>query len=128
MNKCDDTIKNREIRFNSSRMDQAAAAESLLQDISGIESSTAITPRCLQVRYNIENLTLKQIESALRKVGFDLDDGLIIKLKRAVFSYCEDALRASRGVFDLKDHRTPQLAMSRLPLKDPRRYSWRRYI
>ena len=128
MNKCDDTIKNREIRFNPSNTDQAAAAENLLQDISGIESSTAIRPGCLQVRYNIENLTLKQIESALRKVGFDLEDGLIIQLKRAVFSYCEDALRASRGVFDLKGCKAPQPALPRVPLKDPRRYNWRRYI
>jgi len=125
---CNDIIKDREIRFKLSTPDQANKAEQLLKDVPGIESIEAVTPESLHVRYSVETLTLQMIETALREVGFDLDDGLINKLKRAVFSYCEDALRASIGVDQGNDDKSHRLSLSQSALQDPRPHDWRKYV
>jgi hypothetical protein len=125
---CNDTIKNREIRFKLSTPDQAKKAEQLLSDVPGIEYIEAVTPCCMNIRYNVEELTLQMIESALREVGFDLEDGLVIRLKRAVFSYCEDALRASIGVDEAENGRKPALTLPHHTLQDPRPHDWRKYV
>ena len=124
---CHDTIKNREIRFKLSTPDQAKKAEQLLNSIEGIEHIEVVAPCCMHIRYNVEKLTLQMIESALREVGFDLDDGLVIRLKRAVFSYCEDALRASIGVDETSNDKTPTLTLNH-PLQDPRPHDWRKLV
>ena len=125
---CNDIIKNREIRFKLSTPDQANKAEQLLSGVAGIEHIEAAAPDCLQIRYNVEELTLQMIESALRDVGFELDDGLVIRLKRAVFSYCEDALRASIGVDEANSDTRPGLTLSNHSLQDPRPHDWRKYV
>jgi len=125
---CHDTIKNREIRFKLSTPDQAKKAEQLLSDVQGIEHIEVVAPCCMNIRYNVEKLTLQMIESALREVGFDLDDGLVIRLKRAVFSYCEDALRASIGVDETNDGKTPTLTLPHHTLQDPRPHDWRKLV
>jgi hypothetical protein len=125
---CHDTIKNREIRFKLSTPDQAKKAEQLLSDVPGIEHIEAVAPYRMQIRYNVEELTLQMIESALREVGFDLDDGLVMRLKRAVFSYCEDALRASIGVDEASNGNTPMLTLSHQALQDPRPHDWRKHV
>ena len=104
---CNDTIKNREIRFKLSTPDQAKKAEQLLSGVPGIEHTEVTAPCCMHISYNVEELTLQMIESALREVGFDLDDGLIVRLKRAVFSYCEDAS-------DITGSASTRLAQTRL--------------
>jgi hypothetical protein len=124
---CNDTIKNREIRFKLSTPDQAKKAEQLLSDVPGIEYIEAVTPCCMNIRYNVEELTLQMIESALREVGFDLEDGLVIRLKRAVFSYCEDALRASIGIDEANEGNTSTLALQHSP-QDPRPHDWRKHV
>lgn len=125
---CNDIIKDREIRFRLSTADQATKAEELLKDVPGIEMIEAVSAEILHVRYSVETLTLQMIEAALREVGFDLDDGLINKLKRAVFSYCEDALRASIGVDQGESDRVPTLSLSQSTLQDPRPHDWRKYV
>lgn len=125
---CNDTIKNREIRFKLTTPDQAEKAEQLLSEVPGIEHIEVVAPCCLHIRYSVEELTLKMIESALRDVGFDLDDGLAIRLKRAVFSYCEDALRASLCVDKENNSRTPTLTLPHHVLQDPRRHDWRKHV
>ena len=125
---CNDIIKDREIRFTLSTPDQARKAELVLKDVPGIEQIEAVAANCLHIRYSVEKLTLSMIESALRDVGFDLEDGLIIKLQRAVFSYCEDALRASIGVNEGSSDETPQLSLPHNSLQDPRPHDWRKYV
>jgi hypothetical protein len=125
---CNDTIKNREIRFKLSTPDQAKKAEQLLSGVPGIEHIETVAPCCMHIRYNVEELTLQMIESALREVGFDLDDSLVNRLKRAVFSYCEDALRASIGVDEVNNGKTPTLTLPRHTLQDPRPDDWRKYV
>ena len=125
---CNDIIKDREIRFSLSTSDQAKKAEQLLRGVPGIEHIEAVDSNCLHIRYSIEELTLQMIESALREVGFDLDDGLITRLKRAVFSYCEDALRSSIGVDKANNDTTPTLSLPQHSLQDPRPDDWRKYV
>ncbi len=124
---CNDVIKNREIRFMLSTPDQAEKAMHLLGDVEGIEHMEVTQANNLQICYSVEKLTLQMIENALRKVGFELDDSLVTVIKRAVFSYCEDALRASLGV----DHEGEQKRDLSLPtqlLQDPRPDDWRNYV
>jgi hypothetical protein len=125
---CNDTIKNREIRFKLSTPDQAKKAEQLLSGVPGIEHIKVVAPCCMHIRYNVEELTLQMIESALREVGFDLDDSLVVRLKRAVFSYCEDALRASIGVDEASKDNAPTLTLSQHSLQDPRPHDWRKHV
>lgn len=125
---CNDIIKNREIRFKLSTAGQAQKAEQLLAGVAGIEHVEAIALDCLQIRYSVEELTLNMIESALTEVGFDLDDGLVIRFKRAVYSYCEDALRASIGVEEAGDDAEPALSLPENALQDPRPHDWRKYV
>jgi hypothetical protein len=125
---CNDIIKNREIRFKLSTPDQAQKAEQLLNDVAGIERIEAIAPDCLHIQYSVETLTLQMIESALRDVGFDLEDSIITRVKRAVYSYCEDALRASIGIDETTGGKPPDLKLSHQTLQDPRPHDWRKYV
>jgi hypothetical protein len=125
---CNDTIKNREIRFKLSTPGQANKAEQLLSGVPGIEHVEVVAPCCMSIRYRVEELTLQMIESALCEVGFELDDGLMIRIKRAVFSYCEDALRASIGIDEDSSSKTPALTLPHHTLQDPRPDDWRKYV
>jgi len=124
---CNDTIKNREIRFKLSTPDQAEKAAQLLSGVPDIEHIEIVAPCCMRIRYCVEKLTLKIIESALREAGFDLDDSLVIRLKRAVFSYCEDALRDSL-VDKANSSRTPTLTLPHHALQDPRPHDWHKHV
>jgi hypothetical protein len=125
---CNDIIKNREIRFKLSTPDQAKKAAQLLTDVAGIERIEATAPDCLHIQYSVEALTLQMIESALREVGFDLEDGIITRVKRAVYSYCEDALRASIGIDEAASEELPTLNLPHQQLQDPRPHNWRKYV
>lgn len=125
---CNDIIKERQIHFKLSSQDQARKAEQLLKDVPGVQSIAALTQNSLRIRYSVEELTLQMIETALREVGFDLDDGLVNRLKRAVFSYCEDALRASIGVDQHNSDDAPSLSLPNPALQDPRPHDWRKYV
>lgn len=106
---------------------QAERAMQSLADVPGIESMRITGPGNLHIRYDVQALTLQMIESALREVGFELDDGMLLRLKRAVFSYCEDALRASLGV-EQHNAEKPSLTLSRDISHDPRPDNWRNYV
>lgn len=125
---CNDIIKTRVIRFQLSTPDQANKAEQVLADVSGIQLTRVIGPNHLQIRYNVEELTLQMIESALRDVGFDLHDDLIVNFKRAVYSYCEDALRASIGVDQHAHDNQPSITLHHPSPKDPRTHNWRKFL
>ena len=125
---CNDIVKNRVIRFKLSSPDQANKAEQLLAGVAGIYDMKVIDQRSLQIRYNVEELTLQMIESALREVGFDLSDGIISNFRRAVFSYCEDALRASIGVAQHTHDNQPSISLRHSSLQDPRQHNWRKFV
>jgi hypothetical protein len=92
-------IKQREIRFVSldPQANPAREAMGLLLDTQGIEDSHALTPDCLQVRYNLTAISLQIIEEALETVGFHLDNGLLAKMKRALFHYTEETQLSNLG-------------------------------
>jgi len=124
---CNDTIKERDIRFAAADSDQAERAMQLLTDVPGIESMKVTTAGTLHIRYDVQALTLQMIESALSEVGFRLDDRVLLRLKRAVYSYCEDALRASLGV-EQQNADKPSLTLSKDMSHDPRPDNWRNYV
>ena len=94
-----DFIKQHEIHFRN--VDPAAndARETLrlLMDVQGIADICAMTPDCIRVRYDIRQVTLQVIESALSEVGFHLDNSLLIKMKRALFYYTEETQLMNMG-------------------------------
>jgi hypothetical protein len=124
---CNDIIKERDIRFAPAERDQAERAMQLLAGVAGIESMKVTVAGSLHIRYDVQALTLQMIESALIEVGFRLDDGPLLRLKRAVYCYCEDALRASLGV-EQQNADKASLTLSRDISHDPRPDDWRKYV
>jgi hypothetical protein len=124
---CNDTIKERDIHFATTDSDQAERAMQLLTGVPGIDSMKVTNAGKLHIRYDVQALTWQMIESALSEVGFKLDDGVLLRIKRAVYSYCEEALRASLGV-EQQNADKPSLTLSKDMSHDPRPDNWRNYV
>lgn len=126
---CKDTIKCRDIRFSHAKpdADHAEKARQLLVDVSGIESMTIISTHCLRLRYDIRKLTLQMLESALKSVGFDLDNSLTARIKRGIYAYCEDAHRSSLHLEEISNEH-PALNVPEHFTHDPRPDNWRNYV
>lgn len=94
-----DTTKIREIHFRSlnPNSNDALDAMRLLMEIDGIDDIRAVTTDCIQVRYDLQKISLEIIESGLREVGFHLDNRLIVKLKRALYYYTEETQLMNMG-------------------------------
>lgn len=94
-----DFIKQHEIHFRN--VDPAAndARETLrlLMGVSGIADIRALTPQCIQVRYDLRQISLQVIETALSEVGYHLDNSLLSKIKRALFYYTEETQLVNWG-------------------------------
>lgn len=95
-------IKRREVRFEPVHCDpsQASSAADLLRSVEGILELRATDPASLELEYDLGQICLRDIESALEEVGFHLDNGLLSKLRRAVWYYAEDTQRANLGCRD----------------------------
>lgn len=126
---CKDIVKCRDIRFihSLSGADHAEKARQLLIDVPGIETMTIIRTDCLRVRYDVRKLTLQMLESALKSVGFDLDNSLTNRIKRSIFAYCEDVHRSSLHL-DEVNHEHPSLTVPEHVTHDPRPDNWRNYV
>ncbi len=94
-----DFIKQHEIHFRNVNPNANDARETLrlLLGVQGIVNIQALTPDCVQVRYDLRQITLQVIESALTEVGFHLDNSLLSKMKRALFYYTEETQLVNRG-------------------------------
>lgn len=94
-----DFIKQHEIHFRNVDPEANDARETLrlLMDTQGIADIQALTPDCVQVRYDVRQITLQVIETALSEVGFHLDNSLLIKVKRALFYYTEETQLMNMG-------------------------------
>jgi hypothetical protein len=124
---CNDVMKKREIRFARSGIDQPEKAMKLLAGVEGIENISVTSSHALHIHYNVQKLTLHMLEAALIEVGFELDNGLIMQIKRGLFAYCEEALRSSLGIEQTKaEHHT--LSLSEQGSHDPRPDNWRHYV
>ncbi len=99
---CDSLIKHREIRFCTLHPDpqQAHGASLLLADVEGIHRTHPQSGHSLQISYDVTIVTLKLIEEVLQEVGYHLDNSLLLKLKRALFYFCEENQRANLGLDD----------------------------
>jgi len=129
----DELIRQREIVFDAMHPDpnQAQSAMLLLADIEGIEALHHLAPLRMSIRYNLTRLTLAHIETRLIDEGFHLDGSLMSKLKRALYAYTEETLRANLGcanenstrdVFVKQYHKKPH------GCRDPRPPHWRNYL
>ena len=128
-----DITKDREIRFTLSltKADQAETAARLLGDVPGIELAAAVRPNVLRVRYDIREITLQMLESALVDVNFSLPDSLIKRFKHEWIAYCEGALRSSLGI-ETDRQLPPSFSLAKPEVHhhslDPRPDNWRNYI
>lgn len=122
-----DVMKNREIRFARRGSAQAEKAMSLLADVDGIEQMSVTTANTLRIRYDVQHLTLQMLESALKQVGFKLDNSITTKIKRALYAYSEDAQRSTLGIEQAKaEHHA--LSLPEQGTHDPRPDNWRHYV
>lgn len=130
-----DLLKYREIIFNELHPDpkQAHTAALLLAGIEGVQETRPITPTLLQISYNIQHISLEQIESALIDEGFNLSCRLIHRLKRALYYYTEETQRANNGCGQANCKCTRKIFINRYThmnhdCRDPRPEHWRKYL
>ncbi|OOG22922.1 hypothetical protein B1C78_13125 [Thioalkalivibrio denitrificans] len=100
MDSSDEFIRHREVAFRGphSEADQAQAACLLLSDTEAIREVRVLGLNRLVVTYDLRDLTYAELESALTELGFHLDNSLMIKVKRALYNYTEDTIRANLGL------------------------------
>ena len=94
-----DFIKQHDIHFRNvdPAANDAREALLLLMDTQGIINIQALTPDCIQIRYDLRHISLQIIETALAEVGFHLDNSLLSKMKRALFYYTEETQLMNQG-------------------------------
>lgn len=94
-----DFIKTREIHFRNVDpvSNDAREAMRLLLDARGIEQIRALSDDCVQISYDIRQVTLQALEAALVEVGFHLNNTLLVKVKRALFYYTEETQLMNLG-------------------------------
>lgn len=131
----DSLIKTREIHFCTLHPDprQAHTAAGYLSDLDGIDEVMAITDAMLKVTYRLPHASLAFVEGILTDRGFHLDNGLILKLKRALFNYTEEIQLANMGCTKDNPNCTAKIFASNYQrrthgCRDDRPSHWRRYL
>lgn len=130
-----DTRKRREIWFREPHPDssQARSALLLLSGVEGVLELDAPSSTCLKIVYNVCQITLQDIESALDEVGFHLDNSLLSKLRRTLWYYAEDTQRANMGCELDNSNSTRRVFVNRYQklehgCRDERPQHWRKYL
>jgi len=128
-------IKQRQVFFAELHPypNQAQAAADLLLGIEGIISASAESRLLLNVRYNVMQISLEQIETGLVEIGFHLSSKLLYALKRALYYYTEETQRANNGCPHGKSNCTKKVFVDRYAhrdhtLQDHRPEYWRKYF
>ena len=131
----DDRIKHREIAFRElhPNPDQAGTAARFLAGIEGVLASEPASATLLRVSYDVLAVTLKEIEDALRDLGLHLDNRLLLRLRRALYYYTEETLRANCGCPNGSSNCTKKVFATRYQqiehgCRDQRPEHWRRYL
>lgn len=129
-----DRIRTREVLFHEPHPnpDQAGTAARFLAEVEGVIFAAAPSPNRLRVRYDPLLVSLREIESALTELGLHLDGSLMQRLRRALFDYAEETLRANHG-HPPYDHCVKKVFAKRYELiehgcRDDRPEHWRRYL
>lgn len=120
----EDTLRTRNISFSQKQAEEAMA---MLKDVSSIKNVTLCNLKKIAVTYDIRKLSLQMIESALKEVGFSLNNGLLQKIKRALCAYCDDAERERLGLNHDNENQLTPLKLSEKKAQDPRPNDWRHY-
>ena len=125
----------REIEFQTLHPDpdQAGSAAALLIEIEGVHHAEAITPKTLQVVYHLLAITLADIECVLERNGFHLDNGLVNRIRHALYHYVEDTQRANLGCLKGDANCTQKVFVNRYRKRehgcqDDRPEHWRQYL
>lgn len=100
MDPAEEFIRHRELGFRGphNEPDQARAACLLLADTDAIEDVRVLGPDRLVVTYDLRKVAFAELESALTELGFHLDNSLVMKLRRALYNYSEETIRANLGL------------------------------
>ena len=85
-----DLTKNREILFSKFPPGQVPEAADDLQHIEAVEVRARFEKRSLDVSYDLQQHTLRELDEHLVDKGFHLDNTLFTKLTRALIYYIED--------------------------------------
>ncbi|QVL50698.1 MAG: hypothetical protein KFB96_09970 [Thiocapsa sp.] len=130
-----DRIKSREIPFHEIHPDphQAVTAARFLTDVDGILEINPAGPILLRVTYDVLVTTLQEIEEALTELGLHLDNRLLHRVRRALYYYTEETLRANCGCPQGESNCTKKVFAKRYELiehgcRDDRPEHWRRYL
>lgn len=93
-------MRHREVAFRAPHRDpdQAQAACLLLSDAEAVDAVRVLGPNRLVVTYDLRKVTFAELEAALTEMGFHLDNSLMTKLRRALYNYSEDTVRANLGI------------------------------
>ena len=131
----DSLIKQREIVFCTLHPDQRQAhtAAAVLESVDGVLRIDAPENSLLCVEYHLLVITLVEIEDLLQSNGFHLDNGLVQKLKRALFHYTEETQRANLGCHQGDANCTQKVFATSYKrrehgCRDDRPDYWRRYL
>jgi hypothetical protein len=95
-----DLIKHRDIGFQGPQAEREPAEQALLllSDVEGMEQVSLLEGQRIGVSYDLRRLSYVELESALIEVGFHIDQNLLYKLKRALWTYTEATQRANLGL------------------------------
>jgi hypothetical protein len=130
-----DRIKQRLINFRDlhpDRNDARTAAEFLI-GVDGVLGAEPLTPLILSVRYDILKTCLQEIDEALGELGLHLDNGILFRVRRALYYYTEDTFRENCGCKRGGVNCTKRVFAKRYEAlehgcRDQRPEHWRRYL
>ena len=128
-------IKHREIAFAELHPDrqQAHTAAAALVDAPGVLRAEPLSPVLLGISYDLLQVTLEQIETALTEAGYHLSSRLLYKLKRALHYYTEETERTNNGCTRGDSNCTQRIFISHYGrhahgCRDHRPEHWRKYL
>ncbi len=133
-------IKHREIHFGTihSNPNQAHSAVFAVNDLPGVLMSHTLNHHCIKIAYDLNRITLSEIENVLLNDGFHLDNSILAKIKRSIVFYCEEASRENnkqeRLIEEVHNKHKSDVVYIRTKKKklcdcrDHRPESWRQYL
>ena len=112
--------------------DQAGSAALWLSGVAGIQTVRRLSPLVLEVIYDLRRVTLQSIECALSELGYNLDNSLLCKLKRALFHYTEETQRENLAITQDCEITRQEVFINRYQhldhgCRDPQPEHWRGY-
>jgi hypothetical protein len=130
-----DRLRHRQINFRDlhpERNDARTAADFLLQ-VDGVLAAEPETPILLNLSYDLAHTCLQEIEEALDELGLHRDNGLLYRMRRALYYYTEDTFRENSGCKRGGSNCTKRVFAKRYEAlehgcRDQRPEHWRRYL